>query len=186
MTAKREPRPSRKMKQVFLVFCEGETKENYLNLVRKEFRSPIKIVSKIEGAKISQKLIDKRKNELKIAAKENILAFLMYDLDKTDMLERLNSCQAVKLFSNPCIELWFLLHAQEQTSTISTQNCLKMLQKSDRIWENFEKPFFSLKQQQFLLSNIDVAIKRAKQLDAEKNPSTTVYKLFEFIKQHNK
>lgn len=43
MKRTREKAPSRCMKPVFLVFCEGETEEVYLDFIRKSFRSPIRI-----------------------------------------------------------------------------------------------------------------------------------------------
>lgn len=44
------------MKPVFLVFCEGETEETYLDYLKQAYRSPIKIIPKVEGGDISQRL----------------------------------------------------------------------------------------------------------------------------------
>ncbi len=182
MPAKREQRPPRKMKQVFLVFCEGETEENYLGFLKRTYRSPIKIISKVEGDSISQKLIDRRKKELKISSNETITAFLMYDLDKTDVIGRLNNCNAEKLYSNPCIELWYLLHTKEQTTALSTQACCKALQNIGGVWSNYQKPDLTITQQNFLLDNAKTAIIRAKKLGCYENPSSTIFKLLEAIK----
>ena len=62
-----EESPRRKMKPVFLVFCEGETEETYLDHLKQAYRSPIKIIPKVEGGDISQRLIDARRRELKIS-----------------------------------------------------------------------------------------------------------------------
>ena len=40
------------MKRVFLVFCEGETEETYLDYLKQTYRSPIRIVPKVEGGSI--------------------------------------------------------------------------------------------------------------------------------------
>ena len=40
-------RPSRKMKPVILVLCEGETEECYIDFLKQKYRLPIKIVSKL-------------------------------------------------------------------------------------------------------------------------------------------
>ena len=60
MAKQRLESPRRKMKPVFLVFCEGETEETYLDHLKQAYRSPIKIIPKVEGGDISQRLIDAR------------------------------------------------------------------------------------------------------------------------------
>jgi hypothetical protein len=54
MASKREPSPSMRMRKIALVICEGETEERYINLLRKWYKSPIRIVSHIEGTKITR------------------------------------------------------------------------------------------------------------------------------------
>ena len=80
MAKQRTASPSRTMKPVFLIFCEGETEEAYLDYLKQAYRSPTRIVPKIEGDSISQRLIDVRKKELKISKTDKILVFLMYDI----------------------------------------------------------------------------------------------------------
>ena len=60
MASKREPSPSMRMRKIALVICEGETEERYINLLKKWYKSPIRIVSHIEGTKITQSLVDNR------------------------------------------------------------------------------------------------------------------------------
>lgn len=50
----REKAPDKRMRRIALVICEGETEENYLNLIRKWYKSPVRIVSRIEGTRITQ------------------------------------------------------------------------------------------------------------------------------------
>lgn len=180
----REKRAKRKMKPVFLVFCEGETEENYIDFVRRQYKSPIKIVPKTEGNKISQNLISKHQKELKLSQNEQISTFLMCDLDVAPIVEKLKSCKAVWLCSNPCIELWFLLHCKEHTSYITTKNCNTALSKAHVDWKNYQKPFILEAQQKFLWDNKDVAVDRAKTLEETKNPSSTIYKLLEAIEKY--
>ena len=66
MARNKSGRPERKMKPVFLVLCEGETEECYVEHLRQKYRLPIKIISKIVGQQINQKLINRHKKELKI------------------------------------------------------------------------------------------------------------------------
>ena len=56
----REKQPSRSMKPVFVVFCEGETEEAYLDFIKQTYRSPFKIIPKVEGGKITPHLIRTR------------------------------------------------------------------------------------------------------------------------------
>lgn len=97
MAKQRTPSPSRTMKRVFLVFCEGETEETYLDYLKQTYRSPIRIVPKVEGGSISQRLIDATKRELKISKTDKILVFLMYDMDVPAINGKLNDCRAYKL-----------------------------------------------------------------------------------------
>ena len=52
MAKQRTASPSRTMKPVFLIFCEGETEEAYLDYLKQAYRSPIRIVPKIEGDQV--------------------------------------------------------------------------------------------------------------------------------------
>jgi len=178
----RESRPARTMKPVFLVFCEGETEENYIDFIRREYRSPIKIIAKTEGNRISHDLIAKRQQELKMSKNEKITTFLMYDLDVLTVNDKLRQCDAQWLCSNPCIELWFLLHGKEQNAEITTSLCNSSLKKINTVWHDYRKPLLTDGQRKFLKSNVDAAIARARKLSDEKNPSSGVYKLVEAVR----
>lgn len=130
MAKQRTVSPSRTMKPVFLIFCEGETEEAYLDYLKQAYRSPIRIVPKIEGDSISQRLIDVRKKELKISKTDKILVFLMYDMDVPVVNERIKDCRAYKLLSNPAIEFWFLLHGKDWRTKISTAEAYSELLKN--------------------------------------------------------
>ena len=173
------------MKPVFLVFCEGETEENYIDFIRRKYKSPIKIVPKTEGNQISQKLVSQRQNELRISKNEQISTFLMYDLDVAPVVEKLKSCKAVWLCSNPCIELWFLLHCKTQNSYLAAEDCVQKLRKAHLGWKNYQKPLITDSQQNLLWKNKNIAIERAKTLSEANNPSSTIYKLLEAIENFN-
>jgi hypothetical protein len=91
-------------------------------------------------------------------------------------------CKANLLLSNPCFELWLLLHIEEQKNEISSAALIKKLKKSSSIWKSYEKSTFSEPQQSFLKDNTDIAVGRAKKLEDLKNPSTGIYKLVELLK----
>ena len=182
MASRREKVPYKRMRKIALVICEGETEENYLNLVKKWYKSPVRIVSHIEGTKITQALVDKHERGLKISAKDKVDTFLMYDMDVPAINEKLMACKAELLLSNPCFEIWLLLHAKDQKAAIETDALIKELKKSAPVWKNYSKSAFSDTQKSFLNDNTDVAVARAKKLPEFLNPSTGIYKLIEMLK----
>lgn len=182
MATKREKAPSKSMRKIALVICEGETEASYLNLLKQWYKSPIRIVSHIEGTRITPSLVEKRTKELKLSQKDKINTFLMYDMDVQDVTEKLQKCKAEFLLSNPCFELWLILHVKEQKSAISSDAIIKELKNCSPIWENYVKSAFSDTQKNFLEKNTDIAVVRAKELQEFQNPSTRIYKLIEILK----
>ena len=183
MGNKREAMPKRQMKRVALVICEGETEAEYVNLVRRTYKSPIKIIQHIEGAKITQSLIDKRTADLRISPKDKVDTFLMYDMDVPSVTERLMQAKAELLLSNPCFEIWFLLHSKDQRTALSSDNAVKELKKSLSVWSNYKKGVLSETQKTFLNENLGNAVDRAKSLRDFSNPSSRVFKLLEFLEK---
>ena len=126
MASKREPSPSMRMRKIALVICEGETEVGYISLLKAWYKSPVRIVSHIEGTKITPSLVEKRAKELRISQWDKVHTFLMYDMDVQTILHRY------------------------------TKN--------------------------FLHDNTDLAVARAKKLQEFHNPSTSIYKLIDFLK----
>jgi hypothetical protein len=92
--------------------------------------------------------------------------------------------QAIKntilLSSNPCFELWYLLHFQEQKSSITSNECVQKLKQQ---FPNYSKGQFN----NHLKNSIDqlqtIAISRASKLQEFENPSS---QLFVFINEIEK
>ena len=181
MASKREPAPSLRMRKIALVICEGETEVCYINLLKTWYKSPIRIVSHIEGTKITPSLVEKRTKELKISQWDKVHTFLMYDMDVQAINQKLQKCKAEMLLSNPCFEIWLLLHAKDQKTAIETDSLIKELKKSAPVWMNYSKSAFTDTQKAFLNNNTDVAVSRAKKLHEFQNPSTGIYKLIEML-----
>ena len=78
---RRKPTPSRRMKPVFLVICEGQTEAAYLEFLRRSFRSPIKIITNVAGTSITKSLLQKKLRDTRLTPYEQVSAFLMYDRD---------------------------------------------------------------------------------------------------------
>ena len=181
MASKREPARPMRMRKIALVICEGETEVGYINLLKTWYKSPIRIVSHIEGTKITPSLVEKRTKELKISQWDKVHTFLMYDMDVQAINEKLLKCKAEMLLSNPCFEIWLLLHAKGQKAAIDTDALIKELKKSAPVWKNYSKSTFTDTQKTFLNNNINVAVARAKKLHEFQNPSTGIYKLIEML-----
>ena len=179
MARERAQRPTRKMKPVYIVFCEGETEENYVTVLRMSYRVPVKVVSKITGQKISQALIERHERAERITKGDVITSFVMYDLDIPNVSEQLSKCNAILITSNPCIELWFLLHGSDHRAEIMTESCVRKLKQISPDWTTYEKGSLSERQKKSLCDNLHVACERAKKLSDPGNPSTTVYRLIE-------
>lgn len=181
MVSKREKAPDKRMRRIALVICEGETEENYLNLIRKWYKSPVRIVSRIEGTRITQALVDKHERGLKISAKDKVDTFLMYDMDVSAINKKLMACKAELLFSNPCFEIWLLLHAKDQKTALSSEAVLKELKKSASVWNNYNKSVYTDTQKTFLREHLEDAINRARALKGYQNPSSRIYRLLEVL-----
>lgn len=182
MASRREKAPAKRMRRVALVICEGETEAAYVNMLRKWYKSPIRIISHIEGNRITQALIDKREREQRISASEKVNTFLMYDMEVPAVNVKLMSCKAALLLSNPCFEVWLLLHARNQTAAISSDMVLKELKRSTPAWSNYNKASFTDTQKAFLKEHLDEAMERAKALKEFQNPSSSIYKLIEVLR----
>lgn len=165
----------KRMKPNFFVFCEGETEIAYVKFLRSLYRVPIQVIPKKSKSNISEDYIERSKNEYVRTGQDRV--FLMYDLDVDGLLEHLLKIpNAELLVSNPCIELWFLLHYQEQKVEITSEKCIQKLHK---VTKGFRKGGLSEEEKKVLAENRDLAVDRAKKQAEYHNPSTTVFKLLE-------
>lgn len=115
MARERKSNP-RKMRPLFLVLCEGETEEAYVNFLKQRYRLPIRIVPKILGSSLYPKKIEQYKKEMSSIPSE-VKTFFMYDGDVLEVLELLKKCDGALLVSKPCIEIWFLAHYKKIPET---------------------------------------------------------------------
>lgn len=165
----------KRMKPNFFVFCEGETEIAYVKFLRSLYRVPIQVIPKKSKSNISEDYIERSKNEYVRTGQDRV--FLMYDLDVDGMLEHLLKIpNAELLVSNPCIELWFLLHYQEQKVEITSEKCIQKLHK---VTKGYRKGGLSEEEKKVLAENRELAVDRAKKQAEYHNPSTTVFKLLE-------
>lgn len=74
--------------------------------------------------------------------------------------------------SNPCLELWFLMHFQDVKAQINTNECISKLILHCK---KYKKGNLDSKLIQALQEKQSIAIKRAEKLEFLQNPSTQVH-----------
>ncbi len=176
---KRNAPRGKRMKPTFFVFCEGKTEELYVKYLKSKYRIPFEIDAQIAKNRINEKYIKAYKKNKFTHPKDK--TFLLYDTDAPKMLEKLQKIQGVILLvSNPCIELWFLLHYKPQNANVDCKYCVKELSKLNK---KYIKTTLDTRLKECLESNIERAVSRAKKLNHYKNPSSTVYLLIEELER---
>ena len=178
MARRRKESKGKKINPTLFVFCEGETEEAYTNLLKSLYRIPsIHIHPKIGGNNITKEYIENYKKDKPTHEKD--LNFLIYDLDVPTMIKRLSKIDGCELLvSNPCIELWFLLHYKNQTANTNNTHCYRELENRNK---SYKKGAIDQKLKTKLISKKDDAVKRAKSLTEFENPSSTIYKLIDIL-----
>lgn len=157
----------------YFVFCEGDTEVVYVEMLRSHYRLPIHIIAKKTLLNITPALIERCKATY--IETKNDRTYLMYDLDVPTMLERLQKIPVSTLLcSNPCFELWLLLHFADQKTELTSEECVNRLSAYINM---YKKGALSITDRQYLMNNVTAAIDRAKKLSAYNNPSTTIYLL---------
>lgn len=168
---------AKKMRPIFFVFCEGETEVAYVNYLKSKYRVPVEIIPRKSDSNISCRYIDNCKRSYLTTASDKI--FLMYDLDVVGTLDKLVCIPGVILLvSNPCVE--FLLHDQECNVEMDSKKCVK---KYESVSVNYKKGRLNSFDLQLFNTGEDIAIARAKKMSGFINPSTTIYKLIEALRE---
>ena len=183
MVSKRTASKGKKINPHYWVFCEGETEEAYVSLLRSKYRIGIDIVSKIVGNKITPRILIKYKQYKTTHLKDK--DFLIYDADVAETLERLKTIRTATLIaSNPSIELWFLLHYKNQSAEINSKDCIKEL--SNRNKNQYKKGVIDKELEVKLAEACSKACDRAKKLEPVKNPSSNMYIFIEQLEKHKR
>lgn len=163
------------MRPNYFVFCEGDTEVEYIEMLRAYYRLPIHIIAKKTLLNITPALVERCKSVY--IQTRNDRTYLMYDLDVPTMLERLQKIANVTLLcSNPCFEIWLLLHYADQRTELGSEECISRLAS---FVKQYKKGKLSNDVRQSLAIKQPIAIERAKGLIPYGNPSTTVYRLIE-------
>ena len=180
--SRRKPK-GKKINPTFFVFCEGKTEVAYISFLKSEYRIPSIIIhAKIGGNDINNKHINDYKRTKSSHKKD--MTFLFYDLDVPKMLERLKKVDnSILLVSNPCLELWFLLHYKNQKTETNSEYCFKELKNRNGV---YKKGQIDAKLKEKLKTKKREALIKAKNLKPYTNPSSSVYKFIEILEELKK
>ncbi len=185
--------PTRQPRQRILVVCEGEvTEPRYIDALRRHARNPlveVKVASET-GAPLTLVTIAMRlKQEAEVEARrqrdDNLRwdqVWGVFDVDehaRLDEAKGLAESASIRLaVSNPCFELWALLHFRDQRAYIERGRVQSELQ---RHMPGYDKELDFVR----MHPTYAEAARRAEELDrlavtdgeAGRNPSTQVYRL---------
>ena len=192
-------KPFREPRRRLLVVCEGaKTEPSYIRGLERWLRNVSLEVDIYKEHGVPRSLVDwacDRKKEAEREAKRQGDAFLgydevwcVYDVDEHPQLpdaQQKARAHGVELaISNPCFELWLLLHFRESPGSQTRHGMRKLLR---RYIPSFEK----IVQFEQLQENLGNAKNRAQRLDNEarkvdehgRNPTTGVYRLVESMER---
>lgn len=190
---------NRKSKKVILISYEGnnKTEKNYFNsFITRDKDYVIKTVPGNETDPVNlvkQTIFAIEANGLDL--KSDDMAFCVFDTDGDDSkneqialaMSLANKHNIKLILSNPCIELWFLLHF-EYTSALLTNN--QVISKLKKHCAKYEKNYNIYND---IIDKINIAISNAKRLEkfqlennkkiqtVNSNPSTEIYKIIEVL-----
>lgn len=192
-------RKVRKQKSKILIAVEGnnKTEKIYFNNFedsKKNFDISYARGNNTDPLKLVQMLIKEIKdNDLDLL--DDDMAFCIFDTDidpnKNKVIVnaiKLASKNNIKIItSSPCIELWFLLHYEYSTASMSNDEVIKKLKNYYPKYKKNINIYPDIK------DKMDIAIKNAKKLEryqkdnnikigtVEANPSTEIYKIIEYL-----
>jgi hypothetical protein len=183
-----------------LVVCEGQkTEPLYVRAFARAVRNPLVHVEIDDRGGVPKTLVERAKALKQDAEKqarrqrdENLRfdeVWCVFDVDEhphlADARQQARDNQIQLAISNPCFELWALLHLQEQNAAIHRK---KLRSAIKSYFPRYEKtlPFEELHQ------GYADAVARARRLedrarragDSDRNPTTAVYRLTERIKNY--
>ena len=175
----------KKPRKVFLVVCEGETEEEYVNMLKRHYRLPITIKTKVSGNAVNIRLINQYVKELGLEKNDGHRLFYIYDADVECIVDRLLDMPGTAILSNPSIELWYLLHAKEYQRHAKSDLIIKDLSSSNPVWRSYVKGRLIPSQQMFLLTHQDEASRKAEKMEWPGNPSSNMYEFIHMLEMEH-
>jgi hypothetical protein len=176
MMSRRKDAPKRSMRKCIAVFCEGQTEETYVSMLKGKYRLPIQIIPRITGTAITPECVEKHIRQIKLSKADKVTPFFLYDLDRADINVKLKSCGKILLGSCPCIEGWFILHEKPTFTSSDSDACVGELKSVASVWKKYSKGTLTEGQKEVLWKKRLMASQSAQKLSSAER-HTTVYLL---------
>jgi hypothetical protein len=197
--------PIRSPKPLIIVVCEGQkTEVEYLDAFRIDHGNHLFNLNTIGGAGVPDTIVDcaieEYRSRRRYACRKGADSYdsefsvwAMFDVDAhPKVMEAWNRAQAngVRVAcSNPCLELWTLLHFSDSDGPLSRSEAQSRLTKFMPKYHHSSNPTFDYA---LLRDNYDLAVRRAEAFllrrDQERssrgNPCSTVHLLLEQIREY--
>ncbi len=188
----------RTSRRTILVFTEGEkTEEQYLSAWHRKCRDRIAIkVDSFHGVPLSlvNKAVETQKTETRDQRRGHGSAYdeiwCMFDIDShpkvPEAIQKAKTYNIGLAISNPCIELWFILHFEGQTAYLTSHDAQSRSFELLGCRKNLSSQAVDL-----LCNNYEDALERAQLLDTKhygdgsplgSNPSSSVWTLINLIR----
>ena len=186
-----DTQPDRRTARLFVIGCEGEKTEliYFSSLAEGMRRVRVEPLPGIDGLSAPEQVLD-RLNAYK-ATSPNSEFWLVIDVDRWFAPNRQSKMHKVLdeaaqrgygvAISNPCIEMWFLLHFELPPGEMECDDCEAQL----RTHFSYDKGRYDF---ETLRPRISDAVQRARTLDANPqqmrppaNPNSHVYRIIEAI-----
>jgi hypothetical protein len=197
----RRDQGNRQEQKRFLIYCEGKVTERlYLGALRRELRIPGVQFGAVHGeplglvkAAIAHKERAPRSAADKCTPYDEVWCVLDVEAPSPhpslDRALSLADRQGVRCaISNPCFELWLILHVQDERRRLDTDEACKILERHGGCSYTRDGKSF---RPESLMGNYEVARKRAQRLaeahgerrrPADCNPFTSVWELVDAIR----
>ena len=189
----KRPSPKRELEKVYVVATEGEKTEKiyfeFFNGVEYRKKIQVKVLPTKKG-KSSPKAVIKRLQDYaqktRLKPKDEFWVVIDDDERPKEQLQAVaNECKQKDNYflaiSNPCFELWLILHQENPKTPDNVHLCEQELTRL--LGQKYNKSDYDLRK---LIPHIETAIRHAKRLDTEEIPSsvgTRVYLLVEKLSQ---
>lgn len=182
------PRPQRALRNLYIVATEGEkTEKRYFDEFNNdEFRKNIqvRVLPAQRGASAPQQVLKRLQKFVRTQdVREGDELWVVVDVDSWGEHALDNLCQQCARLgfsvavSNPCFELWLVLHQEKPPIPQKNKDCEREL---ERLLGHYDKADYDVRK---LLQHVSLAIKNAQQRDHDQeetwphSPGTHVYKM---------
>lgn len=141
----RRPHRSRNLGEKLIIACEGQTEKGYFDAIRETLRLSTKqVILRHEGSKpltvveTAIRNIERLKESREWGLRDTAWAVFDGEEHQSSPGDRQNWNTAIQLakskninlaISNPCFELWYLLHFEDQTAYLNREQARQKLKK---------------------------------------------------------